>query len=181
MTTFDDILAAYIRQVQLPWAEDTPPEGRVWVLWFDKTLQRRITGRLGELEHATIKAGRGWRHVNIADWFGRWIARHEFFGTLIKHPAELRGLRRDFENHLIAEVIATLKASSRDDVVALDGCGSLFGIMQVSTLIKSVDRQIPGRLLLTFPGKYSGGIYRLLDARDGWNYHATPIPPDTAL
>jgi hypothetical protein len=33
-------------------------------------------------------------------------------------------------------------------------------------------------MVVTFPGTHQGGIYRLLDARDGWNYHAVPIPPD---
>jgi hypothetical protein len=35
---------------------------------------------------------------------------------------------------------------------------------------------VPGRLLQTFPGTHEGGIYRLLDARDGWNYLAVSIP-----
>ena len=36
--------------------------------------------------------------------------------------------------------------------------------------------EIKGRLLLFFPGEYDGNnCYRMLDARDGWNYLATPI------
>ena len=34
---------------------------------------------------------------------------------------------------------------------------------------------IRGRLLVFFPGVYEQNNYRLLDARDGWNYHAVPI------
>ena len=52
---FDDILATYSKQVQLPWAADTPPAGRVWIVWYDKSLQQRFTGRLAEFEHATLK------------------------------------------------------------------------------------------------------------------------------
>ena len=38
-----------------------------------------------------------------------------------------------------------------------------------------VEAHIRGRLLVFFPGIYEQDNYRLLDARDGWNYHAVPI------
>jgi hypothetical protein len=38
-----------------------------------------------------------------------------------------------------------------------------------------VSPEIKGRLLVFFPGEHDGGSYRLLDARDGWNYLAIPI------
>lgn len=181
MNTFDDILTAYQRQVSLPWATDTPPAGRIWVVWYEKALQRRFTGRLGEFEHATQMAGHGWQHVDLAPWFGRWIARHEFFDGLVEQPKELRGLLPDIENSLVEEMKEALTACSSNDVLAIGGCGALFKIARVSTLISRIADFVPGRLLVAFPGKHSGGIYRLLDARDGWNYHAIPIPPDSAL
>ena len=181
MNTFDDILTAYSKQVQLPWALDTPPAGRIWVVWYEKTLQRRFTGRLGEFEHATLKAGHGWRHVNLSPWFGNWIARHEFFDALVEQPKELRGLLPDIEDSIVSELKHASESCSANDVLAVDGCGSLFGVARVSSLISRIADSVPGRLLIGFPGKHSGGIYRLLDARDGWNYHAIPIPPDNAL
>jgi hypothetical protein len=181
LRTFDDILAAYNKQVQLPWAPDTPSAGRIWVVWYDKALQRRFTGRLGEFEHATLKAGHGWRHVNLSPWFGKWIAKHEFFDGLVEQPKELRGLLPEIEDEIVSLLTDALKDCSVDDVLAVDGCGSLFGIARVSSLISRVADSVPGRLLVGFPGKHSGGVYRLLDARDGWNYHAIPIPPDSTL
>lgn len=38
-----------------------------------------------------------------------------------------------------------------------------------------VEPHIRGRLLVFFPGVYEHENYRLLDARDGWNYRAVPI------
>ena len=32
-----------------------------------------------------------------------------------------------------------------------------------------------GRLVVFFPGQFEQNNYRLLDARDGWNYLAVPI------
>ncbi|MND90964.1 hypothetical protein D3C80_830680 [compost metagenome] len=181
MNTFDDILGAYDRQVQLPWLEDVPPAGRVWLLWYDKSMQRKISGRIGEFEYATMKAGRGWHRIDLAPWFGRWIAKHEFFEALVEHPQEIRGLLTDAERALVGELRGALGQCTSNDVLALDGFGSLFGLVRVSTLIGKIADAIPGRMMVTFPGKQAGGIYRLLDARDGWNYHAIPIPPDHAL
>lgn len=178
MNTFDELLKAYERQVQLPWLSDVPPAGRVWLLWFDKSMQRKITGQIGEFEHVTAKAGRGWRYINLSSWFGRWAASHELFEALLEHPQELRGLLPEAEAALIGVIRDELEVSASTDVVALDGCGSLFGVARVSALIGRVAAAVPGRLLVTFPGKHAGGVYRLMDARDGWNYHAVPVPPD---
>jgi hypothetical protein len=41
--------------------------------------------------------------------------------------------------------------------------------------LKEVEQAIRGRLVLFFPGEYENRNYRLLDARDGWNYLAVPI------
>ncbi len=63
-------------------------------------------------------------------------------------------------------------------VVALLGAGTLFGLgdaPKVSALLNAVNDTIAGRLLVFFPGEHEGNRYRLLDARDGWNYLATPI------
>jgi hypothetical protein len=50
--------------------------------------------------------------------------------------------------------------------MVLTGVASLFGLTRASFLIDKVVTGIPGRMLITFPGLYQGGIYRLLDARD---------------
>ena len=60
-------------------------------------------------------------------------------------------------------------------LLAALGVAGLFGFIRVSELMDAVDDAIRGRLLVFFPGEYDGNIYRLLDARDGWNYLAVPI------
>jgi hypothetical protein len=37
------------------------------------------------------------------------------------------------------------------------------------------EADIQGRLVVFFPGQFERNNYRLLDARDGWNYLAVPI------
>ena len=63
-------------------------------------------------------------------------------------------------------------------LVALVGCGTLFGFASVSDFVKQLAEHVPGRLLVLFPGEYVNNTYRLLDARDGWGYQATAITAD---
>jgi len=176
LPSFDDILREYGRQIALPWRNDTPPAGRVWIAWYDKTLERRVRGQIHEFEDATRKAGHGWDLLDLVALFPSWIARHEFFPLLLDQPEELRTVLPEFEAYLVNMLKARLNAATANDVVAVTGCGSLFGLVRVSTLISQVAPAIQGRLLLPFPGNYQSSVYRLLDARDGWNYHAIPIP-----
>ena len=62
-----------------------------------------------------------------------------------------------------------------DSVVAVIGLASLFDFMRVSSLIERIEDGVQGRLLVFFPGEYSGQVYRFMDARDGFNYLAVPI------
>ena len=60
-------------------------------------------------------------------------------------------------------------------MVALIGVGSLYGFLRVSNLVRAVEPKIRGRLVVFFPGEKDGTNYRLLNARDGWNYLAQAI------
>jgi hypothetical protein len=48
-------------------------------------------------------------------------------------------------------------------------------MIRVSDLIQRVSGSVRGRLLVLVPGSFENGNYRLLDARDGWNFMAIPI------
>ena len=62
-----------------------------------------------------------------------------------------------------------------ETVVAVTGVASLFGFTRISQVLPLVEPHVRGRLLVFFPGVYENNNYRLLDARDGWNYLAVPI------
>ena len=69
---------------------------------------------------------------------------------------------------------------TQSSVVAVSGVGALFGFTRVSLVLKLVEASIRGRLVVFFPGQYEQNNYRLLDARDGWNYLAVPITLNSA-
>jgi hypothetical protein len=144
---------------------------------YDRALERRIQGRLHEFEALARRFDHGWASLNLATLVAPWFAGNELFDGLSHQPDELPGLLPDFEAHVVATVRARLQALQGQDILALSGVGALFGLMRASTLTEKVASHTKGRLLLLFPGGYTNGVYRLLDARDGWSYRAIPIPP----
>ena len=76
-------------------------------------------------------------------------------------------------------LIALCLALGYDAVTAV-GIASLFGFTRASKVLDDpkVKASIPGRLLVFFPGEHEDNNYRLLDARDGWNYMAVAITAD---
>ena len=64
-------------------------------------------------------------------------------------------------------------------MVAFVGIGSIFPFLRASSVIKAIDDAVTGRLLVLFPGLHDPDThsFRLLDARDGFNYRARVIDP----
>lgn len=172
----EDLLAAFRTRLSVPWRADEAAAGRVWMLWYDKALERRVRGRLAEFRLAAEQAGKGWHEFDLVPEFGKWVAGQTWFERAAKRPATLSTVLPDFEAQLIRQLRDWLGQCGPDDILALTGAASLFGLTRVSTLIGKAADVIPGRLLVTFPGTHQSGIYRLLDARDGWSYLAVPIP-----
>ena len=176
LPTVDDLLGQFRRQASLPWAPDTARDYRVWIMHYERSLERRIQGRLHEFEALARQYGHGWASLSLASLVPPWFVAHELFDGLAGQPDELPGLLPDFEAHVVGIVRTHLRALGERDILALSGAGALFGLMRVSTLTEKVASDIKGRLLLLFPGRHENGVYRLLDARDGWTYRALPIP-----
>jgi len=109
------------------------------------------------------------------------MAAHDYRDANCEDPELLETALPAFFDHLVTEVRTQLAIGPPDGVVALLGAGTLFGLgdaVKVSALLNAVNDAIAGRLLVFFPGDHEGNSYRLLDARDGWNYLAIPITPN---
>lgn len=178
MSAIEELLSAYQAHVKRPWDPTLAGQQRVWFAIYDPPQERRLRARIGEFEAVTVKAGHAWRHLDLTDAFETWMANHEYRDAYFEDP-DLMG----YELSTFAEVLAervreALTASdvTESTVVAISGLASLFGLTRVSALIDAVNRDIRGRLLAFFPGHYDEQSYfRLLDARDGWDYLAVPI------
>lgn len=181
MSYVEDLLTAYRKYVLLPWQQNLAPPERVWMAVYPPEHERRLRLHLPEFKAATTEHGRPWSLVDITTSFERWMAGHRYRDEYFEDPDLLEmGLPAFFED-LVAEVRAQLAQHAEPDgIVALLGAGTMFGLgdsVKVSALLNAVNDAIGGRLLVFFPGEHEGNSYRLLDARDGWNYLAIPITP----
>ena len=174
MANIDDLIRAYKRFAALPWNKNVSGPERVWMCIYQPREERRLRHRLGEFELATKSAGHDWLLFDLTDSFERWMSGHEYREDYFASPDDLDLALDEFSEGLKQELRSALDTGG-NTVVALLGAGSLFGVSSVSSLIQKVADSVPGRLLVFFPGEKEGNNYRLLDARDGWNYLATPI------
>jgi hypothetical protein len=165
----------YARYVSLPWDDSLPGPQRIWFAIYQPPDERRLRLLLPSFEIATKEAGHGWRLCDLTNAFARWMAQREYRETYFESPEDLQSPHPDFERFAAGLVRGETEAADEATVVAIAGVSSLFGLMKVSRLMEMVVDSIHGRLLVFFPGEYEDNNYRLLDARDGWNYHAVPI------
>jgi hypothetical protein len=111
----------------------------------------------------------------ISQVIARWMAAQEYRESYFESPDDLPVPHPAFETFVANAVQRELELADEDTVVSIVGVASLFGFLKVSRLMEMVEDSIRGRLLVFFPGEYEDNNYRLLGARDGWNYHAVPI------
>ena len=177
MSEIEGLLKAYEQYVRLPWDRKLAGAQKVWFAVYDPSQERRLRPRIGAFQAATAAAGHGWRLVDITDAFAVWMAGHEYKDSYFEQPEDMGLALADFADTVADQVRQALKRPDTDEdtVVAVLGLASLFGLARASDLFTKVAPDIRGRLLAFFPGQHDGPNWRLLDARDGWNYHAVPI------
>lgn len=177
MSEIGDLLKAYENFVHLPWDQSLSGAERVWFVVYDPIQERRLRLRLPEFENITKKHGHGWCDLDLTDAFAQWMSKNKYRESYFEEPELLASALQPFHNSVVQQIKDKLTSPSVDEntVVAVYGVASLFGLSKVSTIIEAVTPAIRGRLLVFFPGQHDGSNYRLLDARDGWNYLAVPI------
>jgi hypothetical protein len=177
MNEVEQLLREYQRFVRTPWDRSRAGAQKVWFAIYDPAQERRLRLRISDFKVATHNAGHSWAEIDLTNSFAEWMAAHEYREAYFEDPDAMEPALDEFASALAAQVIGRLTDSSVDDqtVVAVVGLASLFGLTRASALLRAVDASICGRLLVFFPGQHDGSNYRLLDARDGWNYLAVPI------
>ncbi|HUY33114.1 MAG TPA: BREX protein BrxB domain-containing protein [Pirellulales bacterium] len=181
MSRIDLLRKNYQRICRLPWDHNTAGPQRVWLAVYDKEDERKLRLRLGLFREATEQAGHHWHAFDCTDAFADWLANppySDYAESYFESPPRLgTAPLAAFKKSLAADLSKRLQSveAPEDTVVAVYGVASLFGFLRISELLPLVEDHIRGRLLVFFPGVYEQDNYRLLDARDGWNYHAVPI------
>jgi len=178
MARIEELVTRYKDHIAAPWQRNLAGTQKTIFVVYPKTEERRLRARLDLFEIATKEANHTWSVFDFTPTFAHWMANTEYREVYFDEPSDLAmKLRKDFLMHAAGELRSALtKESVNDDsVVAVSGVASLFGFARVSLVLKEVEHDIRGRLVLLFPGEFENNNYRLLDARDGWNYLAVPI------
>ena len=176
MNQISKLAARYKHHVSAPWQRTMAGAQRVMIVVYAKDRERALRDRIGEFEEATRNAGHGWTLVDATLWFSEWMAGDEYRDAYFEEPDLLdMKLEGEFKEVAAKRLSSALEEANEDTVVALLGAASLYGFLRVSELIQSVEPSIRGRLAIFFPGTKNDNNFRLLDARDGWNYLAQPI------
>ena len=177
MGRIEQLVENYGRFAALPWEQNLAGAQRVWFAVYDKNDERRLRIHLEEFELETKETKHGWKLVDVSGAFAEWMAAEDYRESYFQAPDDLEMALSGFLDFVSARVKSTLdgEAADANAVVAVHGSACLFGLIKVSDLIDAVESSIRGRLLVFFPGVYEENNYRLLDARDGWNYLAVPI------
>ena len=182
MSEIELLLQQYERLVGMPWTERLSGAEKVWFVVYEPAQERRLRLRLQEFQIVTEKAGHSWRYVDLTDAFARWMTAHRYRESYFKRPELLNeAALSGFAAAAADQIKAALAAPDVDDraIVAVGGLGTLFGIVRASDVLGQITQAVTGRLLVFFPGRYEVKVYRLLDARDGYNYLAVPITAET--
>jgi hypothetical protein len=178
------LVSAYRQHLTVPWQAGLAAIQRVIFAVYDKADELRLRANIGEFELATQQAGKQWLLVDVTNAFPEWMATQEYCDAYFESPEDLAGYQAGELTEFVADLNAKLRArisaeAGPDSVVALLGVGTLFGLARVSSVVEGIKEAVQGRLLVFFPGEHhpENHTYRLLDARDGWNYLAVPLLP----
>jgi hypothetical protein len=186
MNRIDLLKKNYQRLCEYSWDRNVAGPQRVWLAVYDKEDERKLRLRLGLFEEATHQTGNKWKAIDLTDAFANWMCRPDnanFAESYFESPELLdEAVLAEMRHSVVTQIQSTLATLPDPDntVLALYGVASMFGLLRISEILPMVENDIKGRLLVFFPGVYEQNNYRLLDARDGWNYHAVPITASDA-
>lgn len=178
MARIEDLAERFGRHIATPWQRTVAGAQRVVMVVYDKEIERTLRARKLAFETATREAGHDWNELDVSDSFARWMAQDDYRDEYFASPDDLHlKLEAEFSEYVAERIREVLNRAdvTENSVVALFGVGALFGLARMSHILKLVEVDIKGRLVVFFPGHLERSNYRLLDARDGWNYLAVPI------
>ncbi len=177
MSKIEQLLQKYQRIIKEPWPTGLSGPEKVWFLIFDPLDLRKMEFKLDEFEIATKSANRNWHLISLKTKFSEWLSKHDYKGSFFEEPEYLSdALQGDFKSYLENTIIADLGINNNENtLVVLKDVSAIYGFIRLSELVNAISNKVQGRLMVLFPGEFTNNQYRLMDARDGWDYLARPI------
>lgn len=181
MSKIERLARAFADHVAIGWPVSSSGAQRVVMVVYDPSDERALRRKLELFAQGAAAAGKRWRCLDLTPLVARWLLDHRYREIYFEEPAELLDSGEERMASALARAVeAALAAEDHDEdaILALHGVASAFGFASISEIISRVEHVIRGRLVVFFPGSFQDGRYRLLDARESWDYHAVPIMVD---
>ena len=184
MSRIDQLLTRFRTHVSQPLRRDFPLSQRIWFVVYPPEDERKLGPRLPEFELATKDAGLEWVRVDLSGSLAEWLDSEGHDAEVIMDP-ELVETYADpgyveFIKERLADAVALhAQKDPERTLFALTGLMELYDFVHVSSILDALDSKVPGVLLVFFPGERENNTYRFLGARDGWDYLAVPITPES--
>ena len=180
MSRIRRLLQSYSKYISIPWRDDAAAAQRVIFCVYNENEERWLRSKVDEFEIVTQQAGHKWAMFDLTDTFPIWLTSQRYAKSYFQKPHLLSTLLPKYLAFITDEFETFLQKNDigPDSVVAINGVGSLFGLLKVKEVVDKFAPMVAGRLLVFFPGSFENSNYRLLDGYDGWNYLAVPITAD---
>ena len=174
-----NLLKEYESHISLSWPVVASGEERSIFAIYKPEDELKLRARVESFEQVTNAHHHLWQLLDITHAFEQWLASQDYAEAYFENPDYLEANYEFFAQDLADQLRHSIQNENNIDasntVIALLGCGTLFGITSVSGLVRLLADAIQGRLLVFFPGEKDGNTYRLLDAKNGWGYLATAL------
>jgi len=177
VSRIDRLLEAFRSHVGIPWKEDLAAPQRVIFCVYNPSDELRLRVRIDEFQLATEGTNHNWLAYDLTDTFAEWLSTEPYATQYYENPGLLPTITPRYLEYAVEEISRFIASHTidRNHVLALFGIGSLFGFVKVKGLVDKLAPEVPGRLVVFFPGSCEDNNYRLLDGYDGWDYHAVLI------
>ena len=176
MGKVEDLAERFGRHLSVPLSTTGVAAERVLMVVYDKELERALRERMTEFEARAVTAGRAWSRIDCTRLFAEWLASLDYREAYFEEPDHLGSkIEGEFRHLVVNRIREGLRGTDARSVTAVTGTASLYGFARLSEVIRDVEPDVRGCLAVFFPGTKDQNNYRLLDARDGWNYLAHSI------
>jgi hypothetical protein len=183
MSKIDQLAAVFRDHIGVGWPAGSSGAQRVIMLVYDPNDERTLRNNFALFAQAAQTHEYAWHSVDLTSAFADWLGAHRYREEYFNEPDMLlAGANERFVKYAADVVLQVLKRPQHTarEIVGLTGAASVFGIASLSDILARVEYAIKGRLAVFFPGRSRDGRYRLLDARDGWDYHAVAIQVESS-
>lgn len=183
MSKIKRLITAYSSYIKLPWRSDSAAAQRVVFCIYDEGDELRMRAKIDEFEIATKQADHGWFVFDLTDTFALWLSANRYAKSYYQKPELIATILNTYLAYIEKEYARFVEVNgvADQDVVAIEGVASLFGLLKVKEVVDRLAPMTKGRLLVFFPGSFENNNYRLLDGYDGWNYLAVPITAESQV